>query len=107
MSSATLHSASRIRRVRRSGGVHVEGGRLGRAQSVPRLSETPLSDPADILPKMPAQAISPALLQLLDLMSCPILLIEDSPGRGPESGSARRGAAGGCVKKDNRYGTRQ
>ncbi len=28
---------------------------------------------------MPAQAITPALLELLDVMSSPILLIENSP----------------------------
>ena len=45
----------------------------------PRLSTTPLSDPAQILRQMPAQAMSPALLGMLDLMSSPILLIHDSP----------------------------
>jgi len=44
-----------------------------------KFSDTPLSDPAEILRRMPAQAIGPALLQLLDLMSSPILLIENSP----------------------------
>ena len=44
-----------------------------------RLSTAPLSDPAPILRRMPAQAITPALLELLDIMSGPILLIEDSP----------------------------
>jgi hypothetical protein len=43
------------------------------------LSNTPLSDPAEILRRMAAQAISPALLELLDLMSSPILLITQSP----------------------------
>ena len=45
----------------------------------PRLSNTPLSDPAEVLRRMPAQAISPALLELLDVMSSPILLITQSP----------------------------
>jgi hypothetical protein len=45
----------------------------------PRLSSTPLSDPAGILRRMPSQAISPALLELLDLLSSPFLLIDDSP----------------------------
>ncbi len=44
-----------------------------------RLSTTPLSDPLKILRQMPAQAITPALLELLDLLSSPILLIENSP----------------------------
>ena len=44
-----------------------------------RLSTTPLSDPAQILRRMPTQAISPALLELLDVMSSPILLIGHSP----------------------------
>jgi len=44
-----------------------------------RLSTTPLSEPAQILRRMPAQAITPALLDLLDLMSGPILLIADGP----------------------------
>ena len=45
----------------------------------PQLSTTPLSDPVEILRGMPAQAITPALLELLDLLSSPILLIENSP----------------------------
>jgi hypothetical protein len=44
-----------------------------------RFSEAPLSDPTQILRRMPAQALSPALLELLDLMASPILLITDSP----------------------------
>jgi hypothetical protein len=39
----------------------------------------PLSDPAEILLRMPAQAISPALLELLDVLSSPILLTTHSP----------------------------
>lgn len=45
----------------------------------PRLSTTFLSDPAEILRRMPTQAITPALLELLDLMASPIYLIENSP----------------------------
>ena len=45
----------------------------------PRLSTPPLSDPVEILRKIPAQAVTPALLELLDLLSSPILLIENSP----------------------------
>ena len=48
-------------------------------ETVSRLSTTPLSDPAQILRRMPTQAITPALLELLDLMASPILLIENSP----------------------------
>jgi hypothetical protein len=44
-----------------------------------RLSSTPLSDPVEILLRMPAQAISPALLELLDVLSSPILLTTHSP----------------------------
>ena len=44
-----------------------------------RLSTIPLSDPAKILRRMPTQAISPALLKLLDLMSGPIRLVEYRP----------------------------
>ena len=56
------------------------GGANGRSENTePRLSTTPLSDPAQILRQMPAQAISPALLGMLDLMSSPVLLIENSP----------------------------
>ena len=43
------------------------------------LSITPLSDPAEILRRMPAQALSPALLELLDLMSSPIQFFEYAP----------------------------
>jgi hypothetical protein len=44
-----------------------------------RLSSTPLSDPVEIFRRIPAQAMRPALLELLDLMSSPILLIENCP----------------------------
>ena len=44
-----------------------------------QLSITPLSEPARILRQMPAQAISPALLGLLELMSSPILLFDNRP----------------------------
>ncbi|PWU10520.1 MAG: hypothetical protein C5B51_04130 [Terriglobia bacterium] len=47
----------------------------------PQLSTTPLSDPVEILRRMPAQAISPALLEMLDLMASPVLLITHSPAR--------------------------
>jgi len=56
-----------------------------------RLSNTPLSDPAQVLQRMPAQAISPALLDLFDLMSSPILLITQSPaGEFGEMAPAKR-----------------
>ena len=45
----------------------------------PQLSTTPQSDPVEILRLMPAQVVTPALLELLDLLSSPILLIENSP----------------------------
>ena len=45
----------------------------------PRLSITPLSEPADILRRMPTQAISPALFELLEIMSSPMLLTANSP----------------------------
>ena len=45
----------------------------------PRVSMTPLSDPFAILRQLPAQAISPALLELLDIMSSPVLLINQNP----------------------------
>ena len=45
----------------------------------PRLSTTPLSEPADILRRMPTQALSPALCELLEIMSSPMLLIANSP----------------------------
>jgi len=52
---------------------------MGRTLPEPRLSLNPLSSPADILRLMPSRALSPALLELLDLMSGPILLIHDTP----------------------------
>ena len=79
MSTVNKHSASKIQRIRTTGGVNSESGRMGRTPSEPRLSVNPLSAPADILREMPSQALSPAMLQLLDLMSGPILLIHDSP----------------------------
>ena len=59
--------------------VHRETANSRSKDTEPRLSTTSLSDPARILRQMPAQAISPALLGLLDVMSSPILLIENSP----------------------------
>ena len=44
-----------------------------------RFSITPLPEPAQILRQKPAQAISPALLEKLELMSSPILLIDERP----------------------------
>ena len=55
------------------------GHRAQPEDAVLRLSTTPLSDPAEILRRMPAQALSPALLELLDRMSSSILLTEYSP----------------------------
>src|SRR6476469_8475367 len=99
MSTAIMHKASRARLAGRrksdaAGPIPIGHRRskqplIERAPSVPqdrpddapRLSTTPLSDPADILPQMPAQALSPALLELLDLMSGPVLLIQNSPAR--------------------------
>ena len=94
MRSANNHSTSRIRRTGRTGDIHVVPGRMDRAPSAPRLSVTPLSAPADILRQMPAQALSPALLGLLDLLSGPILLIHDSPaGEAREMAPAMPAAA--------------
>jgi hypothetical protein len=91
MRTANQHSASRIRRIGRNG-IHLVSGRMGRASSAPKLSVTPLSVPADILLQMPAQAVSPALLQLLDFMSGPILLIQDQPSGEPGEGTAPKRA---------------
>ncbi len=59
--------------------VHRTKARVHIKDAEPLLSNTPLSDPAEILRQMPTQAKSPALLELLDLMSSPILLITQSP----------------------------
>jgi len=53
--------------------------RANSEDDAPRLSTTPLSQPADILRRLPAQALSPALLELLEIMSSPMLLIANSP----------------------------
>jgi hypothetical protein len=45
--------------------------------------KAPLTDPTAILQKMPTQAISPALLELLELLSSPIFLTETSPSGEP------------------------
>ena len=45
----------------------------------PRRAPPPRPDPAAVLRRMPTQAISPALLELLDILSSPVLLIDDSP----------------------------
>ena len=57
-----------------------------------RLSPTPLSDPVEILQHLPARAIMPALLEMLDLMSGPIMLVENSP-----MGECREAAANRAV----------
>jgi len=44
-----------------------------------RHSGRPLTDTAEILRRMPTQAITPALVELIDLLSVPILLIEETP----------------------------
>jgi hypothetical protein len=44
-----------------------------------QLSIIPLSHSIEIFRRIPAQAMRPALLELLDLISSPILLIENSP----------------------------
>ena len=44
-----------------------------------RLSDTPLGDPTEILRRMPTQAITPALVELIDMLSGPILLMEETP----------------------------
>ena len=59
--------------------VHREAANDRSEYAEPRLSTTPLSDPVQILRRIPAQAISPALLELLDFRSGPIQLIESSP----------------------------
>jgi len=41
---------------------------------------------------MPAQAVTPALLEMLDLLSSPFLLIENSP-----TGELREAAAAGLM----------
>ena len=45
----------------------------------PRLSTAPLSEPADILRRMPTEAISTSLFELLEIISSPMLLIANSP----------------------------
>ena len=44
-----------------------------------RHSGRPLTDTAEILRRMPTEAITPALVELIDLLSVPILLIEETP----------------------------
>jgi hypothetical protein len=45
----------------------------------PRFASIVLSDTAEILKRMPAQAATPAMVELLEVLSSPILLITDSP----------------------------
>jgi len=44
-----------------------------------RRSDTPLADTTEILRRMPTQAITPALVELIDMLSVPILLMEETP----------------------------
>jgi hypothetical protein len=85
MSSATLHSAfteqPRSRRVRPDGPRSIRATPLG-----------PLLSTPDILPKMPAEALSPALFELLNLMSGPVLLIEDGTAGEPRRRAPARTA---------------
>jgi hypothetical protein len=57
----------------------LESGCTDSDPALPQLSTSPLTDPTEILRRLPTQAISPALLVLLDTLSSPILLIEDNP----------------------------
>ena len=47
--------------------------------AAPQLSTTPPSEPADILRRMPTQALSPALFEVVEIMSSPMLLTANSP----------------------------
>ena len=51
----------------------------GSKVTVLQFSTTPRSGPAKTLRRLPTQAITPALLGLLDIMSSPLLLIEERP----------------------------
>jgi len=44
-----------------------------------RHSGTPLTDTTEILRRMPTQAITPELVELIDMLSVPILLMEETP----------------------------
>ena len=90
MSTAAIHlvhlnPATKRRRKAREAGRTAAYGQVPQdrlndcGDAGPRLSTTPLSDPVEILRKIPAQAVTPALLELLDLLSSPILLTENSP----------------------------
>ena len=48
-------------------------------QSGRRHSGTPLTDTNEILRRMPTQAITPELVELIDMLSVPILLMEETP----------------------------
>ena len=44
-----------------------------------RLPGTPVTGTTEILRQMPTQAITPALVELIDMLSGPILLMEETP----------------------------
>ena len=90
MSSSKLHLVHRNLRTKRSKTPDepppAAPGRLPRAarktepeDTDPRLSTNPLAHPIGILLRMPDLAVSPALLELIDVMSSPIHLIENGP----------------------------
>src|SRR4051812_26894576 len=70
-----LHVAGRTA----PGGLVRQDRRNDSEDARPRLSTTPLSDPVEIFRKLPAQAMTPVLLEFLELLSSPILLVENSP----------------------------
>jgi len=51
----------------------------GSKVTVLQFSTTPRSDPAKILRQLPTQAIPPAFIGQLDIMSSPLLPIEERP----------------------------
>ena len=75
-------------------GPRILQGQMRLADTVPRLSTEPLTDTTEILRRMPTQAISTELFGLLDILSTPILLFEDSSGeqRKAQQSSLRKAA---------------
>jgi len=57
----------------------MDTSKANRFSGVIQLSAAPLSDRTEILRRIPTKAISPALNDLLDMLSSPVLLVENSP----------------------------
>ena len=94
MNAATIHLAYRNEKLRRRSSraaklaAPIRLPRVGIARSERRLAAGPISNTWNILVRMPGGAICPGLLQLVELLSSPVLLTRNSVTRDREEPAA-------------------